>query len=108
MAARAQDAEWQTLSKEAMSLYQTGQYDRAVSLGSKALDVAEKALGPDHPDTAQLFYNFAVIYSAHGGYAQAEPLKNAGSRSGRPTLFCASGAPRPSTLAGYRRVKRNT
>ena len=46
----AQDSQWEMLNNEAMSLYQKGQYDRAVVVAKKALDVAEKAVGPNHPE----------------------------------------------------------
>ena len=51
-AAHAQGNEWEALNKEVMSLYRKGQYDRAVVVAKKALDVAEKTLGPDHPSVA--------------------------------------------------------
>ncbi len=34
----------------------------------------EKALGPDHPSVATNLNNLAVLYRAHGKYAEAEPL----------------------------------
>ena len=34
----------------------------------------EKALGPDHPEVATSLNNLAVLYSAQGKYAEAEPL----------------------------------
>ena len=34
----------------------------------------EKALGPEHPDTATSLNNLAELYRATGAYAQAEPL----------------------------------
>jgi tetratricopeptide (TPR) repeat protein len=72
--ARAQDDEWRTLNSEAMSLYQKGQYDRALSVGLEALEVAEKEKGPNHPDTATSLNRLALIYKSQGKYGQAEPL----------------------------------
>ncbi|MCL5801955.1 MAG: tetratricopeptide repeat protein, partial [Gammaproteobacteria bacterium] len=66
--------EWDILNQEVMSLYQKGQYDRAVIVAKKALGVAEKALGPDHPDVAASLNNLAYLYYTQGQYAQAEPL----------------------------------
>ena len=66
--------EWDILNKEVMSLYQKGQYDRAVIVAKKALEIAEKALGPDHPDVATSLNNLAELYRTQGQYAQAEPL----------------------------------
>ena len=66
--------EWETLNQEVRSLYQNGQYDRAVVVAKKALEVAEKNVGPDHPDVAVSLNNLALLYDTQGRYAQAEPL----------------------------------
>ena len=72
----AQDAgkDWDALNKEVLELYRTGKYDRAVVVAKKALEVAEKSLGPNHPDVATSLTNLAMLYTAQGQYAQAEPL----------------------------------
>ena len=70
----AQGIEWEVLNDEVKSLYQKGQYDRAVVVAKKALDVAEKAVGPDHPSVAMSLNNLALLYDTQGQYAQAEPL----------------------------------
>src|SRR2546426_1076820 len=72
--AHAQGSEWETLSNEVTSLYQKGQYDRAVVVAKKALAVAEKAVGPNHPAVATSLHNLALLYRSQGQYAQAEPL----------------------------------
>jgi len=69
-----QDDEWRTLDAEAMSLYREGHYDRAIVVAKKALEVAEQAGGPDHPNIAKSLNNLAALYRAQGQYAQAEPL----------------------------------
>ena len=65
---------WQKLSKESDDLYRKGNYERAVELGKRALEVAEKNFGPDHPDVATSLNNLALLYVAQGQYAEAEPL----------------------------------
>ena len=70
----AQGSQWEVLNNEAMSLYQKGQYGRAVMVAKKALDVANKGVGPDHPDVATSLNNLAVLYRSQGQYVQAEPL----------------------------------
>jgi tetratricopeptide (TPR) repeat protein len=40
----------------------------------RALAIWEKALGPNHPDTATSLDNLAVLYADMGDYAKAEPL----------------------------------
>src|ERR1700693_4057798 len=49
-------------------------YDEAEPLLRRALELREKALGPDHPDIAQSLNNLASIYRDRGEYEKAEPL----------------------------------
>ena len=65
---------WETLNQEVTDLYRAGQYDRAVVVAKKALEVAEKDVGPNHPDVALSLNNLALLYATQGQYAQAEPL----------------------------------
>ena len=56
-------------------LYQaTGAYAKAEPLYQRALAIMEKALGPEHPNTATALNNLAWLYQATGAYAKAEPL----------------------------------
>ena len=66
--------EWDILNQEVMELYRTGKYDGAVVVAKKALKVAEKNVGPNHPAVATSLNNLAELYRAQGQYAQAEPL----------------------------------
>ena len=70
----AVDNEWDILKLQALELYRKGQYDRAVDVTKKALEVAEENVGPDHPDVASILNNLAAFYETQGQYAQAEPL----------------------------------
>ena len=72
--AHSQGIEWETLNDEVISLYRQGLYDRAVVVAKKALQVAEQAVGPDHPSVATSLSNLALLYKTQGQYAQAEPL----------------------------------
>lgn len=74
VSAQGSGTEWKTLCQEVMSLYQNGQYDRAVVVAKKALEVAEKNVGLNHPDVSTSLNNLAALYKAQGQYAQAEPL----------------------------------
>ena len=51
-----------------------GAYDQALPLYQRALKIREKALGPEHPDTANSLNNLALLYQAMGAYDQALPL----------------------------------
>jgi peroxiredoxin/tetratricopeptide (TPR) repeat protein len=79
--AQGAGSEWDTLNQEAMELYRTGKYDRGVLVARKALEVAEKNVGPNHLDVATSLNNLALLYYTQGRlyraqtrYAQAEPL----------------------------------
>ena len=51
-----------------------GDYGQARSLFECVLAIREKALDPDHPDTASSLYNLARLYRAQGRLAEAGPL----------------------------------
>ena len=51
-----------------------GAYASARPLFERALAIREKALGPDHPDTAASLNNLAVLLQAQGDLAAARPL----------------------------------
>ncbi len=59
-------------NEEVMELYRVGKYDRAVVVAKKALEVAEKNVGPNHPDVATDLNNLAVLYDTQGHYTQAD------------------------------------
>ena len=76
-AVRAQTEELATaerLNSRIQELYSAGRYTRGDSAGGAGLAIREKALGPEHPDTATSLNNLALLYQATGAYAQAEPL----------------------------------
>ncbi len=56
------------------ALYQQGRYAEAETYARKATAIGDKAFGPDHPTSATLFNNLAVLYWAQDRYAEAEPL----------------------------------
>jgi tetratricopeptide (TPR) repeat protein len=49
-------------------------YDDAETQYSRVLDIREKALGPEHPDTAESLNNLGVLLYYKGDYGGAEPL----------------------------------
>jgi tetratricopeptide (TPR) repeat protein len=75
MAAEQDDrAKLSSLDNEVTELYQAGKFYEAVPIAQESLELSEKALGPDHPDTSQALNNLAVLYYFMGDYARAEPL----------------------------------
>ena len=53
----AKSKKWEDFTKEFQTLYSEGQYDKAGVVAKKALALAEKDLGPDHPNVAQSLTN---------------------------------------------------
>jgi tetratricopeptide (TPR) repeat protein len=51
-----------------------GDFAAARPLYERALAIFEKALGPDHPDTATTLNNLAFLLRAQGDFAAARPL----------------------------------
>jgi len=51
--------------------YNNGQYAQAVEWFRKALDIYEKVLGKEHPDTATTYNNIAGVYDSQGEYSMA-------------------------------------
>ncbi len=74
VAAQGADGEWNDLTKRVEELYRAGEYDRAVVVAKKAVEVAEKNVGPNHPDLATSLDSLALLYRTQGQYALAEPL----------------------------------
>ncbi len=71
---KVQDDQWETLNAGVRLYYGEERYDHAIIVGKDALQVAEQAYGPNHPNIAVSLNNLAAVYRAQGQYAQAEPL----------------------------------
>ena len=65
---------WATRSTTWPACYALGRYAEAEPLLKRALDINEKALGPDHPSVGSSLSNLAELYRAQARYAEAEPL----------------------------------
>src|SRR5205823_8759772 len=52
-----------------------GDYKKAESYALRAVEVTEKARGPDHPETATSLNDLAKVYEAVGETAKAQPLR---------------------------------
>ncbi len=63
-----------SLNNVALALESKGDLNGAEPLFRSALGMAEKALGPDHQDTAGTLNNLAGLLESKGDYAGAEPL----------------------------------
>jgi CHAT domain-containing protein/tetratricopeptide (TPR) repeat protein len=63
-----------TLNKQVVQLYQAGSYPEATDIAKRALALAERQFGPDHPTVGTALNNLAGFYKAQGSYAEAERL----------------------------------
>ena len=62
------------LNNQVAKLYSQGKYKEASALAEKALSLAERALGKEHPDTLTSVSNLGLLYYAQGRYQEAETL----------------------------------
>ena len=62
------------LNNLAALYYVQGKYQEAESLYQRALEIRERILGPEHPDTACSLNNLAALYDVQDKYQEAEPL----------------------------------
>ena len=93
--ARAQGAaDVKTLLRESAQLYGQGKYAEAVAASRRALFLAEKMLGPEHPDTLSSLNSLALSYLAQGLYGEAAPLYLRALKGREKTL----GPQHPDTL----------
>jgi tetratricopeptide (TPR) repeat protein len=67
-------AKLSSLNKQATELSQAGRFNEAVPIAQKAVELSEKAFGPNDPDTATVINNLAALYYSANDYAKAEPL----------------------------------
>ncbi len=67
-------ADIDTLNRQAVQLYGLGNYAEATVVAQRALTLAERVLGKEHPDTLTSVNNLAELYQAQGRYGEAEPL----------------------------------
>ena len=54
--------------RHGQTLYDAGQYERAIPHWRKALELGKQVFGPDHPTTATLLNNLAELYREQGRY----------------------------------------
>jgi CHAT domain-containing protein/Tfp pilus assembly protein PilF len=73
-AAHAQTAELRGLVAQYMALYRRGAYAEAIPLAERAVKLAEREFGGEHPNVATELNNLAELHRAQGQHAAAEPL----------------------------------
>jgi tetratricopeptide (TPR) repeat protein len=63
-----------TLNRQIEQLVQAGKYAEAAEVASRAVAMQEKALGPAHPDVAEIQSNLATFYRIQRRYDDAEQV----------------------------------
>ena len=79
-------AKLSSLNKQVIELYQAGKFNDAIPIAQKAVELSEKALGPDGPDTASALNDLAMLYDSLGDYAKAELLLKSALKIREKTL----------------------
>lgn len=69
---RANEKLWLEWTDQAVTLYQQHKYSEAIALAEKALDMAERTFGKDHPNVAESLDNLAIYKQAINKYGEAE------------------------------------
>jgi tetratricopeptide (TPR) repeat protein len=70
----AQDDDPGVLNQQVFQLYQQGKIQDAIRMAERALEVAKRARGREHLETAGALNNFGFLLKKIGDYAKAEPL----------------------------------
>ena len=63
---RAQSAALMEAYQQGGALYQAGRYDEALPFWKKVLKLGQREFGPEHPSTAILLNNLALLYQDQG------------------------------------------
>lgn len=71
---KAEGTDWEVLFKQAEDLGREGQTDRALEAYEQALQLADRKLGPDHPDLAKILDKMADLYCRDNLPQNALPL----------------------------------
>jgi len=70
----AEDDDPSALNQQVSQLIKQGKHQVRFPLRKKAVEVAKRTLGPDHPKTADALNNLGFIFKKTGDYGKAEPL----------------------------------
>jgi tetratricopeptide (TPR) repeat protein/curved DNA-binding protein CbpA len=66
--------DWKALNEESALFYERGQYERALEATNKALEIARKSVGKNHPNYATSLSRLALICDFRGQHEEAKSL----------------------------------
>jgi len=70
----AEDDEPIALNQQLSQLIDQWKYQEAIPVAERALEVAKRARGPEHPEAAAALNNLGFLFQKIGDYPKAEPL----------------------------------
>ncbi len=73
-ASLAEDDDPKALNQQVKQLIEQAKYQEAIPIAEKAVEVAKRVRGPEHPETADALNNLGLLFKKTGDYAKAEPL----------------------------------
>lgn len=73
-ASLAKDDHATALNQQVNQLIEQGKYQEAAPIAERALAVAKRTRGAEHPETAQALNNLGLLFRNSGDDAKAEPL----------------------------------
>ncbi len=88
------------LGKQVVQLDGQGKYAEATAVAERAVALAERVLGKEHPSTLTSIDNLAVLYAKQGRHAEAKPLYRRVLESRERVL----GKEHPDTLASVHKL----
>jgi tetratricopeptide (TPR) repeat protein len=91
-----------TLQRQVTELTGAGRYSEALATSQRALSLAERQFGPEHPAVAATLNNLAGSYQEQGRYAEAEPL----FRRALCAVAQSAGAPQTAVHLGNRATEK--
>ncbi len=85
------------ISDIAYLMYYVAEYKKAEELYKKVLEISERILGEEHPNTATSYNNLGLVYARQGEYKKAEELYKKALEISERIL----GEEHPSTATSY-------